>query len=123
MGKMPMAQGGRPLPRGEGLNVKGARATQPKYANGGGQMETLSEGRLGNGRLDHDDNRHGLAAKILPGRRVGKLLTAVLAGLLLPVCAEARVAKGQTGNFIATFGGDQLVPGRPRRQGTRPFWS
>jgi predicted esterase len=75
-------------------------------------METLSEGRLGNGRLDHDDNRHGLAAKILQSRRVGKLLTAVLAGLLLPVCAEARVAKGQTGNFIATFGGDQLVPGR-----------
>jgi predicted esterase len=75
-------------------------------------MRTLSEERLGDRRPGHDDNRHGLAAKILGSRRAGKLLTAVLAALLLPVCAEARVAKGETGNFIATFGGEQLVPGR-----------
>ena len=75
-------------------------------------MQTSSEERLGNGRLDHDGNRHGLAAKILRSRIAGTLLTAVLAALLLPVCAEARAAQGQTGNFIATFGGDQLVPER-----------
>ena len=56
--------------------------------------------------------RDGLTAKILRSRAGGKILMAVFAALLLPFCAKGRVAKGQTGDFIATFGGDQLVPGR-----------
>lgn len=52
------------------------------------------------------------AAKFLRSRAAGKFLTAVVAALLLPVCAEARVVQGQTGNFIATFGGDPVVPVR-----------
>jgi hypothetical protein len=75
-------------------------------------METSSEERPQNGSLDRDGNRHGLAAKILRIRTGGELLIVVFAALLLPVCAEARVQPGQTGDFIAAFGGDQLVPKR-----------
>lgn len=75
-------------------------------------METSSEEQRVCRTPARDGNRHGLAAKFLRSRTAGKLLMVVVAALLLPVCAEARVAKGETGNFIATFGGDQLVPPR-----------
>ena len=75
-------------------------------------MKTPCEKRRGRGRPAGDGDRRGLAAKILESRTVGRLLIAALAALLFSAGAEARVAQGQTGNFIATFGGEQVVPPR-----------